>query len=52
MEKWLSEETLQIADKEKQKAKEKRNDIPIWMQSSKEEQREIRKLSSVINVKK
>ena len=35
--KWLSEEALQIAMKEeKQKAKEKRKDIPIWMQSSKE----------------
>ena len=27
--KWLSEEALQIAEKEKQKAKEKRKDIPI-----------------------
>ena len=36
--KWLSEEVLQIAvkKKEKQKAKEKRKDIPIWMQSSKD----------------
>ena len=35
--KWLPEEALQIAMKEeKQKAKEKRKDIPIWMQSSKE----------------
>ena len=35
--KWLSEEILQIAEKEeKLKAKEKRKDIPIWMQSSKE----------------
>ena len=35
--KWLSEEDLQIAEKEeKQKAKEKRKDIPIWLQSSKE----------------
>ena len=35
--KWLSEKTLQIAEKEeKQKAKEKRKDIPILMQSSKE----------------
>ena len=34
--KWLSEEALQRAvKKEKQKAKEKRKDIPIWMQSSK-----------------
>ena len=35
--KWLSEEALQIAVKEeKRKAKEKRKDISIWMQSSKE----------------
>ena len=35
--KWLPEEALKIAMKEeKQKAKEKRKDIPIWMQSSKE----------------
>ena len=47
--KWLSEEALQIAVKEeKQKAKEKREDIPIWMQSSKEQQGEIREPSSVI----
>ena len=35
--KWLPEEALQIAVKEeKQRAKEKRTHIPIWMQSSKE----------------
>ena len=35
--KWLSEEALQILWKEEKcKAKEKRKDIPIWMQSSKE----------------
>ena len=35
--KWLSEEALHIAvKKKKQKTKEKRKDIPIWMQSSKE----------------
>ena len=36
--KWLSEEALQIAVKKKRKwkANEKRKDIPIWMQSSKE----------------
>ena len=51
--KWLSEEALQIAEKEeKLKAKEKRKDIPIWMQSSKEQHREIRKRSPVINAKK
>ena len=33
----LSEEALQIAEKEENvKAKEKRRDIPIWMESSKE----------------
>ena len=37
MAKWLSEEALQIAEKEeKWRAKEKRKDIPIWMQSSRE----------------
>ena len=35
--KWLSEEALQITDKRKDaKGKEKRKDINIWMQSSKE----------------
>ena len=35
--KWLSEEALQIAEKRREvKSKEKRKDIPIWMQSSKE----------------
>ena len=35
--KWLSEEALQIAEKTREaKGKEKRKDIPIWMQSSKE----------------
>ena len=35
--KWLSEQALQIAERiEKQKAKQKRKDISIWMQSSKE----------------
>ena len=35
--KWLSEEALQQPWKEeKQKAKKKTKDIPIWMQSSKE----------------
>ena len=35
--KWLSEEALQqLWKEEKRKAKEKRKDIPIWMQSSKE----------------
>ena len=43
--KWLSEEALQIVRKEKSKAKEKRKDISIGMQSSKEQQGEIRKPS-------
>ena len=34
--KWWSEEALQIPEKKKRKAKEKRKDIPISMQSSKE----------------
>ena len=34
---WLSEESQQIAEKEEElKAKEKRKDIPTWIQSSKE----------------
>ena len=37
---------LQVAEKRREaKAKEKRKDIPICMQSSKEKQREIRKSS-------
>ena len=49
----LSREALQIAMKrENWKAKDKRKDISIWMQSSKEEQEEIRKPSSGINAKK
>ena len=50
--KGLSEEALQMAEKREWKAKEKRKDIPIWMQSSKEQQGEIRKSSSVIRAKK
>ena len=42
----------QLWKEEKQKAKKKRKDIPIWMQSSKEEQEEIRKPSSMNNAKK
>ena len=35
--KWLSEESLQIAEKRREaKVKGKSKDIPIWMQSSKE----------------
>ena len=44
--KWLSEEALQVLRKEdKQKAKEKRKDTSIRMQSSKEQQGEIKKPS-------
>ena len=51
--KWLSEEALQIAVKWREvKGKGERKDIPIWMQSSKEQQGEIRKLSSVNNANK
>ena len=49
--KGLSEEALQTAVKRRE-AKEKRKDKPIWMQSFKEEQGEIRKPSSVIIAKK
>ena len=50
---WLSEEALQLAEKKdvNPKAKEKRKDTPIQMHSSKEEQGETRKPSSVINAK-
>jgi len=50
----LESNCTSIAEKrsKKLKAKEKRNDIPISMKSSKEEQGEIRKPSSVINAKK
>ena len=35
--KWFSVEALQVAEKSSwQKAKKKRKDIPVWMQSSKE----------------
>ena len=34
--KWLSEEALQIAKEEMQKAGEKGRDIPNWMQSFRE----------------
>ena len=37
---------------EKQKAKEKGKDIPNWMQSSREQEGEIRKPSYVNNAKK
>ena len=43
--KWLSEEALQIAEQRKTKAKEKGKDIPNLMQSSREEQGQIRKPS-------
>ena len=33
---WLSEEALQVAEKRREKAKEKKKDKPISMQSSKE----------------
>ena len=51
--KWLSGEALQIAVKRREvKAKEKRKDISIWMQSCREQQEEVRKPSSAINAKK
>ena len=51
--KWLPGEALQIVGKRREvKNKGEKEDMCIWMQSSKEEQGEIRKPSSVINVKK
>ena len=51
--KWLSEEALQISEKEERlKTKEKRKDILIWMKSTKEQQGEKRKPSPVISAKK
>ena len=51
--KWLSEETLQISEERKKaKGKGEKEHIPIWMQSSKEQQGEIKKSSSVISAKK
>ena len=45
MERWLSEEALQIAEeKVKQKAKEKGKNIAKWMQSSREYQGEVKKV--------
>ena len=50
--KWLSEEDLQIAEKEvKWKAKEKGKDIPNWMQSSREQQGKIRRPASMNSAK-
>ena len=44
--KWLPEEVLQIAEKRREaQVKEKKKDIPISMQSSKEWQGEIRRPS-------
>ena len=51
--KWLAEEPYkQLRKEEKLKAKEKRKDISICMESSKEQQGKKRKPSSVINAKK
>ena len=41
--KWLSEETLQIVEKREAKGKGEKKDIPIWIQSSKEQQGERKK---------
>ena len=44
--KWLSDEALQIAwERREAKGKGEKEDIPIWMQSFKEQQGEIRKPS-------
>ena len=42
--KWLSEEALQLRKEEKWKAKEKRKNIPIWKQSSREIARRDKKV--------
>ena len=47
--KWLSEEDLQIAEKRREA---KGKEIPTRMQSSKEQQGEVRKPSSAINTMK
>ena len=47
--KWLSEEVLQIAEKRREA---KGKEIPTRMQSSKEQQGEVRKPSSAINTMK
>ena len=51
--KWLCEDALQIAVKRKEvKGKGEKKGISIWMQSSKEQQEDIRNPSSLINAKK
>ena len=51
--KWNSEQALQVAVKRREvKGKGEKEDMPISMQSSKEQQGEKRKPSSVINAKK
>ena len=51
--KWLSEEALEIAEKRREtKGKGEKERYTNWMQSSKEQQGEIKKPSSVINAKK
>ena len=51
--KWLSEEALQIAEKRREvKGKGKKERYTHLMYSSKEQQEEIRKPSSVISAKK
>ena len=50
--KWLSEQVLQTSWKEeKQKAKEKRKDVPIWKQGTQELQGKKRKHFSVFSAK-
>ena len=51
--KWLTEEALQIAEKRREvKGKREKERYTHLMQSSKEQQGEIRKRSSAINAKK
>ena len=50
--KWLSEEAIQIAEKRREAKSKGEKERYTHLKSSKEEQGEIKKLSSVINAKK
>ena len=51
--KWFSEEALQIAEKKREaKGKGEKESISIWMQSSKEQHKKIRKPSKVVSAKR
>ena len=48
----LSDEAFQIAEKRRETTVKGEKDMPIWIESSKEQQGETRKPSSVIDTKK